>query len=1021
MKSTLTRIALAMAAMLLTVQLSYAQDKMISISGTVTDSEKNPIPGAGVLIQGTVEGTMTDLDGHFYMNVPSKQSVIEVVCLGYKTQVLTVGSKINFDVVLYDDASELDGVIVTGYGHQKRLSVIGSIETIDPDELQVGSTRSLSNNLAGQLSGVIAFRPSGEPGYDDSNFWIRGIASFSGNTSPLVLVDGVERNLNDIDPAEIESFSVLKDASASAMYGVRGANGVIIINTKRGTVAPPAIDFRFEQSIQTPTKLPEFIGAAEYMSLLNDIQPDPYLKPFTNEQILKTYYAYDPDLYPDTDWLDTITKDYALSSRANLNVSGGSEILRYSLTASYYHEDGILAVDETLPYDTSTKLNRYNIRANVDLDLTQTTTLRMSVGGYMQQLRKACSSTDELFSKAFETPPFVHPAIYSDGTIPIASAARANPWALCTQNGYYRSTKSKLESLFSLEQNLKMIAPGLKFKLAFAFDAFNENFVTRSKSPDYYTVAKTRDDEGNLNHNILMYGQEFLGHSSNANFGNNSTYFEANLSYNTSIKDVHDIDALLLYNQRSYDWGDIQPKRTQGIAGRLSYTYDRRYVGEFNFGYNGSENFAKGQRFGFFPSVALGWLLSEEHFMEEYKSTLSKFKIRASAGSVGNDDIGGNRRFAYLTTFNTSANGYNFGYDASTYFSGVQEGEIGVSDLTWERSFKTNLGIEIGLWNSLNMQFDFFNEDRSNIFMQRSTIPSQTGFLSTPYANYGKVNNKGFEAQVNFDKRFNQDFAISLRGTFTYAKNTIIEIDEPESIKGTYRSITGQSIGTLKGLTALGLYTEDDFDSNGNLLPSLPVPNLGGEVRPGDIKYKDMNGDNIIDDQDYGYIGGTSIPPCVYGFGGSLVWKQFDFNFFFQGQAETYRIIGGNNYFIPGSGQGVLGNVYSNYTDCWMEDNPSQDVFWPRLSAATNPNNNAASTWWKKDMSFLRCKTLELGYTVPEKLTKKLGLQSTRFYISGNNLFYFSGFKLWDPELDTVDGLKYPSMRSVLAGVNIKF
>ena len=1010
-----------MAAMLLTVQLSYAQDKMISISGTVTDSEKNPIPGAGVLIQGTVEGTMTDLDGHFYMNVPSKQSVIEVVCLGYKTQVLTVGSKINFDVVLYDDASELDGVIVTGYGHQKRLSVIGSIETIDPDELQVGSTRSLSNNLAGQLSGVIAFRPSGEPGYDDSNFWIRGIASFSGNTSPLVLVDGVERNLNDIDPAEIESFSVLKDASASAMYGVRGANGVIIINTKRGTVAPPAIDFRFEQSIQTPTKLPEFIGAAEYMSLLNDIQPDPYLKPFTNEQILKTYYAYDPDLYPDTDWLDTITKDYALSSRANLNVSGGSEILRYSLTASYYHEDGILAVDETLPYDTSTKLNRYNIRANVDLDLTQTTTLRMSVGGYMQQLRKACSSTDELFSKAFETPPFVHPAIYSDGTIPIASAARANPWALCTQNGYYRSTKSKLESLFSLEQNLKMIAPGLKFKLAFAFDAFNENFVTRSKSPDYYTVAKTRDDEGNLNHNILMYGQEFLGHSSNANFGNNSTYFEANLSYNTSIKDVHDIDALLLYNQRSYDWGDIQPKRTQGIAGRLSYTYDRRYVGEFNFGYNGSENFAKGQRFGFFPSVALGWLLSEEHFMEEYKSTLSKFKIRASAGSVGNDDIGGNRRFAYLTTFNTSANGYNFGYDASTYFSGVQEGEIGVSDLTWERSFKTNLGIEIGLWNSLNMQFDFFNEDRSNIFMQRSTIPSQTGFLSTPYANYGKVNNKGFEAQVNFDKRFNQDFAISLRGTFTYAKNTIIEIDEPESIKGTYRSITGQSIGTLKGLTALGLYTEDDFDSNGNLLPSLPVPNLGGEVRPGDIKYKDMNGDNIIDDQDYGYIGGTSIPPCVYGFGGSLVWKQFDFNFFFQGQAETYRIIGGNNYFIPGSGQGVLGNVYSNYTDCWMEDNPSQDVFWPRLSAATNPNNNAASTWWKKDMSFLRCKTLELGYTVPEKLTKKLGLQSTRFYISGNNLFYFSGFKLWDPELDTVDGLKYPSMRSVLAGVNIKF
>ena len=394
---------------------------------------------------------------------------------------------------------------MTGFGHQKRLSVIGSVETIDPDKLQVGSTRSLSNNLAGQLSGVIAFKPSGEPGYDDSNFWIRGIASFSGNTSPLVLVDGVERNLNDIDPAEIELFSVLKDASASAMYGVRGANGVIIINTKRGTVAPPSVDFRMEQSIQSPTKLPEFIGAAEYMSLLNDLQSDPYKKPFTKDQILKTYYGYDPDLYPDTNWLDAVTNDYAYSTRSNLTVSGGSEILRYSLTASWYHEDGILARDNTLPYDTSTKLNRYNIRANVDLDLTKTTVLRFSIGGYLQQLRKAKNSTDEIFSKAFETPPFVHPAIYSDGTIPIASAYRANPWALGTQNGYYRGTKSKLESLFSLEQNLKMITPGLKMKLTFAFDTFNENFVTRGKTPDYYSVAKTRDDEGNLVHNIILY------------------------------------------------------------------------------------------------------------------------------------------------------------------------------------------------------------------------------------------------------------------------------------------------------------------------------------------------------------------------------------------------------------------------------------------------------------------------------------------------------------------------------------
>ncbi|MGN1212143.1 MAG: SusC/RagA family TonB-linked outer membrane protein, partial [Candidatus Cryptobacteroides sp.] len=633
---------------------------------------------------------------------------------------------------------------------------------------------------------------------------------------------------------------------------------------------------------------------------------------------------------------------------------------------------------------------------------------------------KSCSSTDELFTQAFETPPFVHPAIYSDGTIPRASAFRSNPWAICTQNGYYRTTKSKLESLFSLEQNLKMVTPGLKLKLTFAFDTYNENSLTRSKTPDYYSVAKVRDDEGNLQHSIITYGQEFLGYSSGGSYGNNSTYFEATLTYTNSFGN-HDVDALLLYNQRSYDWGDIQPKRTQGIAGRLSYTYDRRYVGEFNFGYNGSENFAKGQRFGFFPSVALGWLLSEEHFMEPYKRILSKFKFRASVGSVGNDDIGGSRRFAYLTTINSNAAGYNFGYDGGQYFSGVQEGEVGVADLTWERSLKSNIGLEIGLWNAFSFQFDIFKERRTNIFMQRSTIPTQTGFLSTPYANYGKVDNQGLEAQISYSKRFNDDWSLSLRGTFTYAKNKIIEIDEPETIKGTYRSITGQSIGTLWGLTALGLYTEDDFDASGNLKPGLPVPALGTAPRPGDIKYEDKNLDGVINDVDEGYIGGTSMPPCIYGFGGTLMWKGLDFSFFFQGQAEVYRIIGGSEYFIPGSGQGVLGNVYANYTDCWSESNQSQNVFWPRLSATTNTHNNRASTWWKKDMSFLRCKTLELGYTIPQRLTKKAHINNVRFYLSGNNLFYFSKFKLWDPELDTTDGLKYPSMRSVMLGLNISF
>ena len=996
------------------------QQKGIKASGTVVDNENNPLIGATVTVKGTKTIAITDMDGHFYIDVPNKNSVLVFNYLGFKPQEVKVGSDINFNIQLKEDAVSADEVVVVGYGNQKKLSVIGSIQTLDPGNLQMGSSRSMSNNLAGQLAGVIAYQPSGEPGYDNSQFWIRGISTFgAGGSSPLVLVDGVERSLNDIDPAEIESFSVLKDASASAMYGVRGANGVIIINTKRGSVAKPSIDFRFEQAITKPTKLPEFIGAAEYMTLLNNLCSDPSKRMFTKDQIMKTYTGYDKDLYPDVDWIDAITKDYATSTRGNMTVSGGTNILRYSLTASVYHETGIMETDDTLPYDTGSKLTRFNMRANVDLDLTKTTLLRFNVGGYLQNLRKAKSSTDNVFTHAFETPPFVHPAIYSDGTIPKASANRANPWAESTQQGYYRGTRSKLESLFQLEQNLKMITPGLKFKATFAFDTYNENFVTRGKDPTYYGVAKSRGDEGELIHSVLSYGSEFLDHSSNANYGNNSTYLEFSLGYNHTFAKKHAVDALFLYNQRSYDWGDIQPKRSQGIAGRLSYTFDRRYVGEFNFGYNGSENFAKGHRFGFFPSLALGWIISEEKFMRNCADWLTLLKLKGSIGKVGNDDIGG-RRFAYLTTINTGASGYHFGYAGDYWRGGYSEGEVGVNNLTWETSTKTNVGIELGLWNEFNLQFDYFYEHRTNIFMQRKTIPTQAGFLSNPYANYGVVDNSGVDGTVTWNHKFGKDLRVALRANFTYAKNEVKEYDEPESVKGTYRSLTGRSIGTLWGLQAERLYTDDDFE-NGKLKAGIPTPNIGSVVRPGDIKYRDMNDDGVVDAKDEGYIGGTTTPRIVYGFGGNVEYKNFDFSFFFQGTGQSYRIIGGTQYFIPGSGQGVMGNVYANYKDCWTEENPSQDVFWPRLSESTNPNNNYASTWWKKDMSFLRLKSIELGYTLPRSITKAICSNNIRFFVSGNNLFYISKFKLWDPELDTADGLKYPSMRSVMFGFQLNF
>lgn len=998
------------------------QKKGVRISGTVTDKDKSPLPGVNVRLQEGegFSGVITDVDGHFYLDVPNKQTVIEISYVGFKTQKIKVGSKINFDIILEEDVEALEEVVVTGYGSQKKMSVIGSIETLQPKRLQVGTSRSLSNNLAGQIAGVIAVQRSGEPGYDSSNFWIRGIASFSGNQNPLVLVDGIERDLNNIDPAEIESFSVLKDASASAMYGVRGANGVIVINTKRGKIGAPSVNLRVEQSIAEPTKLPKFIGAADHMALLNEITEDKTRLPFTQEQIDRTRNGYDPDLYPDVNWLDAITKDYAYSTRTNLTVSGGSDFLRYSLVGSYFGERGIMATDDTLPYDTGTKLTRYNMRANVDLDVTKTTVLRLNVGGFLQTHRKHAYSTDDSFNRAFMTSPFVHPIRYSDGAIPIANATGVNPWAAVTQSGYDRVTASQIQSLFAVEQNLKMITPGLKAKVTFSFDRWNQSSITRKKNSTLYAPATGRDPEGNLIHTVLQYGDEALGHGNKGEYGNSRVYFEGTLMYNRAFG-KHDVDALFLYNQQSYDDGGIQPYRKQGIAGRLSYTYDSRYVTEFNFGYNGSENFDKGKRFGFFPSFALGWLVSEEPFMDRFRNTLSKLKLRASIGKVGNDNIGG-RRFAYITTLNTNAGSYNWGDTGQIGRTGISEGEVGVGNLTWETALKMNLGVELGLWNELDMQVDIFREKRTDIFMQRKVIPTQAGFLTNPWANFGEVTNRGVEVSLNYNKQINDDWFVGFRSNFTYAINKVDEYDEPESVIGTYRGLTGRSLNTLWGLQAERLFEASDFDEDGNLKFGIPTQEVGSSnVRPGDIKYVDMNGDGVITDADEGYIGGTVDPRIVYGFGGNINYKNWDLNFFFQGTGDTYRVIGNTEYFIPGSGQTLQGNVYSNYNDCWTEENPSQDVFWPRLTEGPYKQNYRASTWWKKNMRFLRLKTLELGYSLPKIITDKIHAKSIRFYLSGNNLFCFSPFDLWDSELNTDTGLRYPAMRSVMLGVDLNF
>ena len=745
--------------------------------------------------------------------------------------------------------------------------------------------------------------------------------------------------------------------------------------------------------------------------------------PLYGEEMINNYRNnVDPELYPNVNWLDAVSKDMASNTRGDLTITGGSDILRYALVASYYGERGIFVRDESKDWDSSTRLNKYNIRSNVDINVTKTTVVGISIGGYLQEQNGMAVSGQDVWNHAFETPPFVHPIQYSEGR-DVRVRERTNPWAEATQHGYQTTSSSKVESLFSVEQDLKFITPGLKFKGLFSFDRYSKSWVKRHRTPTYYNPATGRDEEGNLLLSVGTDGQEFLDTENKGEWGNKATYLEGNITYDRTFDGKHAVNGMFLYNQRDYQDGNVVPFRRMGIAGRASYTYDNRYIAEFNFGYNGSENFTKGNRFGFFPSVAVGYMLSEEKFMEKYKDTFSKIKFRASWGLTGNDQLDG-RRFAFLPTIDTDGSykwGVNNDYNRASRF----EGEFGVMNLTWETVEKLNVGTEIGLWNALDLQVDWFKEQRRDIFMQRNNIPSAAGFRKTPWANYGKVDNIGVDLSLTYNQQITKDLHIGFRGTFTYAHNTIVEMDEALGVMGTNRQRTGHSVNELFGLVADGLFTEDDFVTNdkGDLVLKEGIPShTFNSVRPGDIKYVDIDGDGSITNKDEVAMGGTVNPEIVYGFGATARYKQVDFNVFFQGNGKTHRFIGGvASNFLPGSSQGAMGNVLTNYNDRWTPENPSEDVFYPRLSYGANTNNSQNSTWWLRNMSMLRMKDIEVGYTLPKRWMSRIGLENIRLYAKGSNLLTFSAFDLWDPELDTQNGAKYPIMKSVSFGIDVNF
>ncbi len=987
--------------------------EMVKIVGTVKDTIGRPLVGVSITIKGTRMGTSTDLNGNFVLEAPKNASLM-ISYISFVTQEIQVNNRSSINIILKEDNSILSEVAVVGFGQQRKVSLVGAQSTVSAKDLQVPAA-NLTNTLAGKLSGVVSVQRTSEPGYDNADIWIRGISTFSqGLSKPLVLVDGTPREMANVDPEDIENFTVLKDASATAIYGVRGANGVIIINTKKGAPSKPKIAFRYYEGATSFTKLPEFADGPTFMRMSNEAITNRGGQPlYSDAAIQTTIDGTDPDLHPNVDWMKELFRDYGHQRRANINVSGGSDRATYYIGTSYFDETGMYKTDETIKYNNNTGYKRYNLTSNVSVKPTNTTTLALGVQGYLANANYPATAQGTIFENAYFVTPILHPIRYSDGKIPdVRSGTLQNPYALMTETGYANQWRNQLFSNLRVTQDLPFILDGLSATAMFSFDVYNYTSMRRTKTPDTY-IATGRDADGNLQFDQTAIGERFLSFGRNS-IGDRTIYVEGALNYNKSFG-KHDVGGLLLYNQsdkvdsQAANFINSLPFRFLGVSGRATYGYDNRYFVEGNFGYNGAENFAPNKRYGFFPSFGLGWVISEESFFGSLKDHVQMAKIRFSHGLVGNSLIDANRRFAYISTIATTT-GYSFGKEYNNNYTGYDIGEYGV-DVQWETAKKTNLGLDLNILNNaLTFQVDYFKEVREGIFLRRSAVPGHLGLQNLPYGNLGMINNEGVDGSFTFNKRW-RSFTLQLLGNLTYNRNKIIQNDQPAPTYP-WMDQRGRKVGQRFGYQAMGLFETEDQIKNG--------PLHTGIVKPGDIRFQDVNGDGLINSFDAVPIGYGTIPELVYGFGFSLGYKQFSISTLFQGVG---------NVDIRMNGEGVMpfqvglnrGNLLSNIEDRWTIDNPSQDVFYPRLSDGNINSNYQYSTWWLKNGKYLRLKNLQVNYELPKSLTKRIKAGNASIFVSGYNLLTWSPFDFWDVELGDGRGTRYPNVSTYTVGISLNF
>ncbi len=1053
---------------------AQAQDQ-VTVQGIVADSEA-ALPGVTVRAVGENREVSTDGTGQFSI-IARKTGTLEFSSVGLTTIRIPLSTEqvdsdgvIRLEVTMALDDNALDEVTVTGFGGtQRKASLVSSITTVNVKELKTASS-NLTNALAGRVAGIISFQNSGEPGLgtDNSTFYIRGLSTFgSGKQDPLILIDGIESSSTDmarLQPDDIADFSVLKDAAAAAIYGARGANGVVLINTKMGKDGTPTFNFRVENRVSTNTKNLEFADNITYMRLANQAaltRTPGGIEPYSQNKIDATADGADPYLYPSNDWLGLLVKDHTLNQGYNLNVSGGSPRARYYVAGTYNRDNGILKVEPINDFNSNIQLNNYSIRSNVDFNVTKSTTLivRMygqfddytgPIGGFdgngnrisggEQTLRNALNANPVMFPAVYPASkmPFIsHPLFGSAQTrntdLSLTSTMYLNPYAEMVK-GYQVYKTSNLQPQIEIKQDLAMLTPGLSARAMGYLRRVSFYRVNRAYVPFFYSSQINPQDQSydlvplndGSSTSLQPVGREFLDYNQDAKDIDSRIWLEGAINYNRIFKEKHALGGMLVSYMSSYENANTNdviqslPARNAGVSGRFSYGYDDKYLVEFNFGYNGSERFDASHRWGFFPSFGLGYRISEENYFSPLKDVVSNLKVRATYGIVGNDAIGDVReRFFYLSNVNLNDGAYGAGFGRNDGTPGYSRPGISISRyanpaITWEKSTQLNLGLDIGIAKDFELIIDAFHQNRTDIFQPVSNFDNAAGLMAIPFSNYGEVLAKGVDLSASYTKSISSDFWVNARGTFTFAATKIKKIDElPYSSDLAYLSRKGYSINQAWGYVAERLFIDDDEVANS------PLQFGDAGLLAGDIKYRDINRDGVVNSDDRVPIGYPTEPEIIYGFGSSFGYKKFDFSFYFQGAARYSFFINAAQvqpFFQEDGRQTGLLNVIAE--DHWSESNPNSYAFWPRLSTWRVGPNNEPSTWWLRNGSFLRLKNIDIGYNLNE--IKQIHVKNARIYFSAVNLFSISKFNLWDVEMRG-NGMGYPLQSIYNLGVQVNF